>query len=124
MILFAQSQTDDIKINIVINNAGYMVTGLFADTDLDKIMCNYECNATSAMKITHHFLNKILDSGKKGLIAFTAVRTQNKFNVDVAKQNTISLACKKHKTRDAFRRVYAFGAFTCHVCIQMLSVIC
>ncbi len=69
-----QTQTEDISINIVINNAGYMVTGLFADTELDKIMSNYECNATSSLRITHHFLNKMLDSGKRGLVAFTSVR--------------------------------------------------
>mmetsp|Transcript_19090 Transcript_19090/g.46864 ORF Transcript_19090/g.46864 Transcript_19090/m.46864 type:complete len:314 (-) Transcript_19090:231-1172(-) len=65
-------QTDDILITLVFNNAGYMLTGMFADGEIDKLMQNYECNATSAVRITHHFMNKILDSGSKGLIAFTS----------------------------------------------------
>jgi len=33
---------------------------------------NYETNATCAVKITHHFANKMLDRGDRGLITFTS----------------------------------------------------
>lgn len=45
---------------------------MFADSDYDKVMSNLECNATSAVRITHHFLNKTLDRGEKGLVCFTS----------------------------------------------------
>ena len=64
--------TKDILVGCVFNNAGYMKTGMFADVPLEKLMCNYECNATSAIKITHHFLNRLLDAGEKGFIGFTS----------------------------------------------------
>jgi len=35
-------------------------------------MRNYETNATCAVKITHHFANKMLDRGDRGLITFTS----------------------------------------------------
>jgi short-subunit dehydrogenase len=64
--------TDDINVALVFNNAGYITTGMFADVAIERHMANYECNATCALRITHHFLNKMLDSGTKGLIAFTS----------------------------------------------------
>jgi short-subunit dehydrogenase len=56
----------------VFNNAGFITTGMFADVAIERHLANYECNAPCALKITHHFLNKMLDSGTKGLIAFTS----------------------------------------------------
>lgn len=61
-----------IMCGAVFNNAGYITTGMFADVAIERHLANYECNATCALKITHHFLNKMLDSGAKGLIAFTS----------------------------------------------------
>mmetsp|Transcript_7108 Transcript_7108/g.11201 ORF Transcript_7108/g.11201 Transcript_7108/m.11201 type:complete len:134 (+) Transcript_7108:588-989(+) len=64
--------TDDVLVSLVFNNAGFITTGMFADVEVERHMANYECNATCAVRITHHFLNKLLDSGSKGLIAFTS----------------------------------------------------
>ncbi|CAJ1035213.1 3-ketoacyl-CoA reductase, putative [Leishmania guyanensis] len=66
------SQTDDIEVGLVFNNAGYICTGLFADTDLERLRCNLECNAGCAVPITHHFLRKIIARKSKGLITFTS----------------------------------------------------
>ncbi|KAK7197874.1 3-ketoacyl-CoA reductase [Novymonas esmeraldas] len=66
------SLTDDIEINLVFNNAGYISTGLFADTDLERLRCNLECNAGCAVPITHHFLRKMIARKSKGLITFTS----------------------------------------------------
>lgn len=64
--------TNDIRINLVFNNAGYISTGLFADTELERLRCNLECNAGCAVPITHHFLRKMVESKEKGLITFTS----------------------------------------------------
>lgn len=52
--------TKDIPISLVFNNAGYIVTGFFANLPIDRIMANYECNATAAIRITHHFANRMV----------------------------------------------------------------
>lgn len=64
--------TKDIPVQLVFNNAGYIVTGFFANLDLNRIMANYECNATAGVKITHHFSNRMIDEGKRGFICFTS----------------------------------------------------
>ena len=64
--------TKDIDVQIVFNNAGFITAGMFHKISLDRNLGNFECNATSCIKITHHFVNKILDSGKKGYIGFTS----------------------------------------------------
>jgi len=65
-------QTRDIQPNLIFNNAGFIMTGLFADVPLEKQLANYECNATAAVKITHHFTNLMLDRGQRGAIFFTS----------------------------------------------------
>ncbi|KAG5469082.1 hypothetical protein GH5_02367 [Leishmania sp. Ghana 2012 LV757] len=66
------SQTDDIEVGLVFNNAGYICTGLFVDTDLERLRSNLECNAGCAVPITHHFLRKMIARRSKGLITFTS----------------------------------------------------
>jgi len=64
--------TSDINVQLLFNNAGFVATGLFADAPLPKQMGNYECNAIAPVKITHHFLNILLDKKLKGCIGFTS----------------------------------------------------
>lgn len=64
--------TKDIDIAIVFNNAGYIVTGFFDHTSLDAQLANVECNATSTVKITHHFLRAMLEKKLKGCFIFTS----------------------------------------------------
>lgn len=64
--------TKDLPIKLVFNNAGYITAGFFADVPLERSLGNYECNATCALKITHHFLNTMQAQNLKGLIAFTS----------------------------------------------------
>jgi len=67
-----EQATKDLKISLVFNNAGFLISGFFADVPLEKIMANYNCNATCMVKITHFFLNKMLNSKTKGAICFTS----------------------------------------------------
>lgn len=64
--------TKDISIQLVFNNAGFIVPGFFADTDLSKIEANLECNAVCAVHITHHFSRLIMERREHGLITFTS----------------------------------------------------
>ena len=48
------------------------MTGFF-DTRTDQAqLSNLECNATAAVKITHHYMGKMLRAGRKGCIVFTS----------------------------------------------------
>jgi short-subunit dehydrogenase len=64
--------TKDVPVQLVFNNAGYMTTGFFANLPLKRHLANYECNATAGVKITHHFANRMIEEGLRGLIAFTS----------------------------------------------------
>ena len=64
--------TADISVNLVFNNAGYIVTGFFADTPIEKWMANAHCNALACLPITHHFLGRMRAEKRKGCIAFTS----------------------------------------------------
>lgn len=64
--------TDDIPVQIVCNNAGFITTGCFADTAVGRSMANYHTNVTACLVLTHHFLNKMLDKGLRGLVTYTS----------------------------------------------------
>ena len=64
--------TEDIDVQVVFNNAGYIVTAFFDHTTVDAQLANMECNATSCVKITHHFLQKLLKKNLKGCFVFTS----------------------------------------------------
>jgi len=67
-----ENACSDISPNLIFNNAGYVATGHFADSTVEKQLMNYECNATAPVKITHMFLNKMMDAKQKGAIFFTS----------------------------------------------------
>ena len=64
-------ETDDLAINMVFNNAGYIKPGLFAGLSLETLLANYNTNATCTLGITHHFLRKMMARKEKGLLCFT-----------------------------------------------------
>lgn len=46
-----RAATDDINVQCVFNNAGFIVTGFFDSSPEEKQMGNLECNATAAAKV-------------------------------------------------------------------------
>jgi len=62
--------TKDIDVQLIFNNAGFMLTGFFDKQALSKLLLNHECNATSAMQITHLFVTRMLTKKKKRLRGF------------------------------------------------------
>eukprot|EP00164_Ancoracysta_twista_P011358 GFYU01017491.1.p1 GENE.GFYU01017491.1~~GFYU01017491.1.p1 ORF type:complete len:322 (+),score=113.94 GFYU01017491.1:136-1101(+) len=51
--------TKDLDIRVFFMNAGYIKTGFFNDLSLDQILANYNCNSTSVVRLTHHFIQKL-----------------------------------------------------------------
>lgn len=64
--------TDDILVQIVFSNAGYMRTGLFTTLSARDNLNNFHCNATASVHITHHFLRKLKNAGKRGCFVYTS----------------------------------------------------
>lgn len=64
--------TKDIEVNIIFNNAGFIVTGFVDQAPLGKLLANIECNATACVNVSHHFLQKMVASKTKGCIVFTS----------------------------------------------------
>jgi len=62
----------DIQPNLLFNNAGFVMTGHFADTTLAAQAGCMECNAGAPVRLTHHFLNQLLDRKQKGAVFFTS----------------------------------------------------
>lgn len=63
---------DELRVQLLFNNAGFMSTALFADAPVQRLIANYNCNATSMIHITHHFTNRLLDNKAKGAVFFTS----------------------------------------------------
>mmetsp|Transcript_9930 Transcript_9930/g.13699 ORF Transcript_9930/g.13699 Transcript_9930/m.13699 type:complete len:333 (+) Transcript_9930:72-1070(+) len=64
--------TEDKKVQVVFNNAGYIVAEFFNQVPVSAQVANVECNAVAPVKITHHFLSKMIDSNTRGCIVFTS----------------------------------------------------
>ena len=64
--------TEKIDVQLVFNNAGFIVTGFFDTQPLGKHLVNMECNATAAVAITHHFAAAMMRKKLKGCIVFTS----------------------------------------------------
>ena len=64
--------TEKIDVQLVFNNAGFIVTGFFHKTALTKLKANLWCNAVSAVDITHLFVERMLAKELKGCVVFTS----------------------------------------------------
>lgn len=67
----------DGPVQIGFLNAGYMLTGFFAETPVEKQLANLECNATSAVAISHLLADRMLDADKRGALVFTSSAAAN-----------------------------------------------
>lgn len=53
-----EEATKDVLIQVVFLNAGYVQTGFFSKTALDRHYANLECNVGHSIALTHIFLNR------------------------------------------------------------------
>ncbi|GAM18072.1 hypothetical protein SAMD00019534_012470 [Acytostelium subglobosum LB1] len=65
-------ETESLPINLVFNNAGYIVMEGFHQSDLQSKVNNLHCNAVAAVKITDVFYRRMVESKTKGAIFFTS----------------------------------------------------
>ena len=49
-----------------------MVTGFFDQVPIEKLLANMECNATAAMAISHHFVQRMVTKRQRGCVVFTS----------------------------------------------------
>lgn len=64
--------TEDIDVQILCNNAGFITTGGYADVPLKREMANFHTNVTSGLTLTHHFADQMLEKKLTGLITYTS----------------------------------------------------
>lgn len=64
--------TKDVDVQLVFNNAGFIVTGFFEQHSVDTHLANFHCNLTANIHLTHHFYSLMINKGLKGCIVFTS----------------------------------------------------
>ena len=65
--IFSELEKDGVNVDVLVNNAGYCVYGMFSETDLQKELEMIQVNATSLMHLTKLFLKGMLEN-KSGSI--------------------------------------------------------
>mmetsp|Transcript_31396 Transcript_31396/g.46300 ORF Transcript_31396/g.46300 Transcript_31396/m.46300 type:complete len:320 (-) Transcript_31396:310-1269(-) len=65
-------ETRDKDVQLLFCNAGFMITGFFADTHINKTKANSSVNVDSHLELTHEYVNRMLASKKKGAVFFTS----------------------------------------------------
>lgn len=66
------SATEDVRVSILINNAGFLLMGFFDQRPVEQHIANIECNALAAIRLSHHFYNRMVAQNIKGCITFTS----------------------------------------------------
>ncbi|EFA77047.1 hypothetical protein PPL_09800 [Heterostelium album PN500] len=64
--------TDDIDVQLVFNNAGYIAMEGFHQSTVESKLDNLNCNAINAIRLTDHFYKRMLHSKQRGAIVFTS----------------------------------------------------
>lgn len=67
-----KAATNDIDVQVIFNNAGYILTGFFEQHSADSHLANFHCNLTANVHLTHHFYSNMISKGLKGCIVFTS----------------------------------------------------
>lgn len=64
--------TDDIAVQVVFSNAGYIQTGLFDGSPMPVQLRNLRCNATSGAVLSHHFIQRMRKESLRGCVVYTS----------------------------------------------------
>ena len=59
-------------IKLLFCNAGFMITGFFADVHIGATKANAAVNVTSHLELTHKYVNLMLEKKQKGAVFFTS----------------------------------------------------
>jgi hypothetical protein len=66
--IFSELQARNIDVDVLVNNAGFGVYGLFRETDLHEELRMIQVNATSLIHLTKLFLEGMVDNGSGGIL--------------------------------------------------------
>eukprot|EP01128_Nolandella_sp_AFSM9_P005880 TRINITY_DN2932_c0_g1_i1.p1 TRINITY_DN2932_c0_g1~~TRINITY_DN2932_c0_g1_i1.p1 ORF type:complete len:374 (+),score=85.64 TRINITY_DN2932_c0_g1_i1:164-1285(+) len=64
--------TEDIPVQVVFSNAGFLILRAYAKTDINFLMTNFNCNVTSHLQLAHYFFKRMMVDQLKGCICFTS----------------------------------------------------
>jgi len=59
-------------VQLLFCNAGFMISGFFADTHIGKTKANAAVNVGCHLELTHEYVNRLLSKGKRGAVFFTS----------------------------------------------------
>jgi len=65
--------TNDIDVGLLINSAGFAVTGDFTKNDIAMELAQFNVNSRAPLLLSHHFSNKMLARGRGGIIFLSSV---------------------------------------------------
>lgn len=67
--------TSDIDIQVVFNNAGYLIMRGFIKVPIERHLANLETNSVCHMRVTHHFMKLMREKKLRGCFVFTSSPT-------------------------------------------------
>lgn len=67
--------TNDIDVQVVFNNAGYLIMRGFIKSEITTHLKNLETNSICHMRVTHHFMKRLTDKKLRGCFVFTSSPT-------------------------------------------------
>lgn len=65
--------TQDLKVGLLINNAGYGTSGLFVDASLDSEINMLRVNCEAVLALTHFFAQQFKQQGRGGIIFLSSL---------------------------------------------------
>jgi len=68
LTLVEQRLRDDARIDLLVNNAGYGITGTFADLPLDRSLGQVSCNVVALTRLSHAALSTMKPSRRGGIL--------------------------------------------------------
>merc|ERR1712176_91191 len=67
-----KATTKDVDVQLLFNNAGFILTGFFEQHPIEAHLANFHCNLTANVHLTHHFYSEMVAKGLKGCIVYTS----------------------------------------------------
>ena len=71
--IFSELEKEDINVDVLVNNAGFGVYGMFSETDLQEELRMIQVNATSLIHLTKLFLKGMVDNGSGSILNVASV---------------------------------------------------
>lgn len=87
------NQTELLEISLLINNAGFAITGGFLENNLDDELAMFNVNCRAPLMLSHYFGNKMVQLGRGGIINVSSITAflamPNRTNYSAAKAHNL-----------------------------------